>query len=143
MARYLGSVSMKFYLPNFCMLMRHFFWHASAGAHHFHHFAHLGVLFEEVVPLLDGGAGAGGYAVAAAAVDDAGVRHGLGRGGGGGLGGGGTGRGRGGQPARVSFAGLMLSRDDVAERPGFASGPCAFDRWALRSRPGWTGRVPG
>ncbi len=45
------------------------FLHAAAGTHHLHHFAHLGVLFEEVVYFLDGGAGAGGYAFAAAAVD--------------------------------------------------------------------------
>ena len=40
------------------------------GAHHFEHFAHLGVLLEEIVDLLDGGSGAGGDAFAAAAVDE-------------------------------------------------------------------------
>ncbi len=43
---------------------------ASAGAHGLEHFAHLLVLAEEVVDLLDGGAGAEGDALAAAAVDD-------------------------------------------------------------------------
>lgn len=43
---------------------------ATAGAHGFEHFAHLGVLTEEVVDLLNGGSGAAGDALAAAAVDD-------------------------------------------------------------------------
>ena len=48
---------------------------AAAGhaAHAFEEFGHLGVLAEEVVDLLDGGAGAEGDALAAAAVDDGGV----------------------------------------------------------------------
>jgi hypothetical protein len=46
---------------------------ASAGAHGLEHFAHLLVLAEEVVDLLDGGAGAEGDALAVAAVDDGGV----------------------------------------------------------------------
>ena len=40
---------------------------ASAGAHGLEHFAHLLVLAEEVVDLLDGGVGAEGDALAAAA----------------------------------------------------------------------------
>jgi hypothetical protein len=43
---------------------------AGAGAHGFEHFAHLGVLAGAVVDLLDGGSGAAGDALAAAAVDD-------------------------------------------------------------------------
>jgi len=43
---------------------------AAAGAHGLEHFAHLGVLAEEVVDLLDGGSGAAGDALAAAPVDD-------------------------------------------------------------------------
>ena len=43
---------------------------AGAGAHGFEHFAHLGVLAEEVVDLLHGGSGAAGDALAAASVDD-------------------------------------------------------------------------
>jgi len=43
---------------------------AAAGAHGLEHFAHLGVLAEEVVDLLDGGSGAAGDALAAATVDD-------------------------------------------------------------------------
>ena len=46
---------------------------AHAAAHGFEHFGHLGVLAEEVVDLLDGDAGAGGDALAAAAVDEVGV----------------------------------------------------------------------
>ena len=49
------------------------FGHATARAHALEHFAHLGVLAEEIVDLLDGGAGAEGDALAAAAVDDGGV----------------------------------------------------------------------
>ena len=44
-----------------------------AAAHAFEEFGHLGVLAEEIVDLLDGGAGAEGDALAAAAVDDGGV----------------------------------------------------------------------
>src|ERR1035441_3891719 len=43
---------------------------AAAGAHGLEHFAHLGVLAEQVVDVLDGGAGAAGDALAAAAVGD-------------------------------------------------------------------------
>ena len=43
---------------------------AAAAAHGLEHLAHLGVLAEEVVDVLDGGAGAAGDALAAAAVDD-------------------------------------------------------------------------
>ena len=50
--------------------MLHF---ASAGAHGLEHFAHLLVLAEEVVDLLDRRAAAEGDALAAAAVDDGGV----------------------------------------------------------------------
>ena len=46
---------------------------ASAAAHGLEHLAHLLVLAEEVVDLLDGGAAAEGDALAAAAVDDRGV----------------------------------------------------------------------
>jgi hypothetical protein len=46
---------------------------AAAGAHGLEHFAHLLVLAEEVVDLLDRGAGAQGDALAAASVDDGGV----------------------------------------------------------------------
>jgi hypothetical protein len=43
---------------------------AAAGSHGFEHVAHLGVLAEEAVDLMDGGSGAAGDALAAAAVDD-------------------------------------------------------------------------
>jgi len=43
---------------------------AAAGAHGFEHLSHLAVLAEEVVDVLHGGAGAGGDALAAAAVDE-------------------------------------------------------------------------
>ncbi len=46
---------------------------AAAGAHGFEHFAHLGVLAEEVVDLGDLNACTQGDAFAAAAVDDGGV----------------------------------------------------------------------
>jgi len=45
----------------------------AAGAHGFEHLAHLGVLAEEVVDLLDGGARTLRDALAAAAVDEGGV----------------------------------------------------------------------
>ena len=44
--------------------------YTTAGAHGLEHFAHLDVLAEEVVDLPDGGAGAAGDALAAAAVDE-------------------------------------------------------------------------
>jgi len=47
--------------------------HASAAAHGFEHFGHLGVLAEEVVNLLHRGAASCGDAFAAAAVDEVGV----------------------------------------------------------------------
>jgi hypothetical protein len=47
---------------------------AAAGAHGFEHFAHLGVLFEEVVDVADLDAGAFGDALAALAVDEVGVQ---------------------------------------------------------------------
>ena len=43
---------------------------AAAAAHGLEHLAHLGVLAEEVVDVLHGGAAAAGYALAAVAIDD-------------------------------------------------------------------------